>query len=278
MVGAISFPVQKHSYCILPLGGSGSSAGQVSWSHSPYRDQLYISFDSSGSESVSIKVIWKTDVLEEVDLAATKRLAQQMLLPQQAFVVIVRAPCIGVKYMFQPTPNTVMIRRFQVRFASNDYFNACREQFARYNCVIKDAMPSAAMQFSQSQLSPSFISDSQPDESPAKHAGASLPLATPLYAVPALLPPSQPAPAMAPSVPSSQIRTSDTISSFAGSTPISNLLLADDTAVEKMIMSCLNDPQFVTLVSTPPAALTTAREREPHVEVDCVVIKCLTLL
>ncbi|KAK9456676.1 hypothetical protein V1511DRAFT_219116 [Dipodascopsis uninucleata] len=133
-----SFPIQKHSYCTVPIASPSSA---VSWAHSPYRDSLLIAFDPTTSESVRIRVMWKAEVLEDVDLSETRKL----MVTQPTFVVIVRSPCIGVKYMYRTPNGSMMIRRFQLRFGSDELFSACLQQFQRYNCLIKGASGSISM-------------------------------------------------------------------------------------------------------------------------------------
>ncbi|KAK9468919.1 hypothetical protein V1512DRAFT_258218 [Lipomyces arxii] len=78
-------------------------------------------------------------------------------ITQTPFVVIVRSPCIGVRYFYKDNDGRLMTRRFQMRFATNDIFDAVLQQFEIYGCVVKGASGStpvtntSAFGFTQTQ-------------------------------------------------------------------------------------------------------------------------------
>ncbi|KAK9481906.1 hypothetical protein V1527DRAFT_478113 [Lipomyces starkeyi] len=143
-----SFPIQKHSYCKVPFN-NGPSSKSIPWTHSPYRDSLVIAFDPTVSEIVRIKVMWRSEILENVDVAAVGKLN----LSQSPLTVIVRSPCIGIKYAYREPYGQIMIRRFQIRFANDELFAACLRQFEKYGCLIKGASGLSSMSGSHSMIS-----------------------------------------------------------------------------------------------------------------------------
>ncbi|KAK9324332.1 hypothetical protein V1517DRAFT_317774 [Lipomyces orientalis] len=143
-----SFPIQKHSYCKVPFNNAPTSSS-ISWTHSPYRDSLVIAFDPTISEIVRIKVMWRSEILEDVDVAAIKKLN----ISQSPLTVIVRSPCIGIKYAFRDLYGQIMVRRFQLRFANDELFAACLRQFEKYGCLIKGASGITSMSGTQSKIS-----------------------------------------------------------------------------------------------------------------------------
>ncbi|KAK9377948.1 uncharacterized protein V1513DRAFT_435684 [Lipomyces chichibuensis] len=142
-----SFPIQKHSYCKVPFN-NGPSSKSIPWTHSPYRDSLVIAFDPTVSEIVRIKVMWRSEILENVDVAAIGKLN----LSQSPLTVIVRSPCIGIKYAYREQYGQIMIRRFQIRFANDELFAACLRQFEKYGCLIKGASGLSSMSGSPSMI------------------------------------------------------------------------------------------------------------------------------
>ncbi|KAK9246763.1 hypothetical protein V1506DRAFT_534254 [Lipomyces tetrasporus] len=143
-----SFPIQKHSYCKVPFNNAPTSSS-ISWTHSPYRDSLVIAFDPTISEIVRIKVMWRSEILEDVDVAAIKKLN----ISQSPLTVIVRSPCIGIKYAYRDLYGHIMVRRFQMRFANDELFVACLRQFEKYGCLIKGASGITSMSGTQSKIS-----------------------------------------------------------------------------------------------------------------------------
>ncbi|KAK9349543.1 hypothetical protein V1522DRAFT_396776 [Lipomyces starkeyi] len=143
-----SFPIQKHSYCKVPFN-NGPSSKSIPWTHSPYRDSLVIAFDPTVSEIVRIKVMWRSEILENVDVAAVGKLN----LSQSPLTVIVRSPCIGIKYAYREPYGQIMIRRFQIRFANDELFAACLRQFEKYGCLIKGASGLSSISGSHSMIS-----------------------------------------------------------------------------------------------------------------------------
>ncbi|KAK9432401.1 hypothetical protein V1505DRAFT_365464 [Lipomyces doorenjongii] len=143
-----SFPIQKHSYCKVPFN-NGPSSKSIPWTHSPYRDSLVIAFDPTVSEVVRIKVMWRSEILENVDVAAIGKLN----LSQSPLTVIVRSPCIGIKYAYREPYGQIMIRRFQIRFANDELFAACLRQFEKYGCLIKGASGLSSTSGSHSMIS-----------------------------------------------------------------------------------------------------------------------------
>ncbi|KAK9370003.1 hypothetical protein V1509DRAFT_618237 [Lipomyces kononenkoae] len=143
-----SFPIQKHSYCKVPFNNAPSSKS-IPWTHSPYRDSLVIAFDPTISEIVRIKVLWRTEILENVDVADIRKLN----ISSAPLTVIVRSPCIGIKYAYREQYGQIMVRRFQMRFANDELFTACLRQFEKYGCLIKSASGLSPMPDSQGMIS-----------------------------------------------------------------------------------------------------------------------------
>ncbi|KAK9240702.1 hypothetical protein V1525DRAFT_394711 [Lipomyces kononenkoae] len=143
-----SFPIQKHSYCKVPFNNPPSSKS-IPWTHSPYRDSLVIAFDPTVSEIVRIKVLWRSEILENVDVADIKKLN----ISSAPLTVIVRSPCIGIKYAYRELYGQIMVRRFQMRFANDELFTACLRQFEKYGCLVKSASGLSSMPGSQSIIS-----------------------------------------------------------------------------------------------------------------------------
>ncbi|ODQ75729.1 hypothetical protein LIPSTDRAFT_68353 [Lipomyces starkeyi NRRL Y-11557] len=93
--------------------------------------------------------MWRSEILENVDVAAIGKLN----LSQSPLTVIVRSPCIGIKYAYREPYGQIMIRRFQIRFANDELFAACLRQFEKYGCLIKGASGLSSMSGSHSMIS-----------------------------------------------------------------------------------------------------------------------------
>ncbi|KAJ5583333.1 hypothetical protein N7535_001953 [Penicillium sp. DV-2018c] len=103
-------------------------AGPLHWTHIQGNGDLTCSFDKFvDSDSIPSRLIQKVsrgeEILEQLDLVYFVRMAalQAQLVPppKPQFAVVVKAPCLAVKY-----PHGMnMVRRFQIKFTSErDYF------------------------------------------------------------------------------------------------------------------------------------------------------------
>ncbi|KAJ5328044.1 hypothetical protein N7452_008434 [Penicillium brevicompactum] len=128
-----SFPAQVHHFTIAKFSHTTTlidHVGPLTWNHVTGNGELHCIFEkiadpSLVSSSLTQKVLRGNDMLEQVDLVYQIRLAamsaQLVPIPKSHFAVVVKSPCIAVKYPERETH----IRRFQIKFSTeHDYFMA----------------------------------------------------------------------------------------------------------------------------------------------------------
>ncbi|KAJ5835734.1 hypothetical protein N7447_001760 [Penicillium robsamsonii] len=127
-------------------------AGPLTWNHIPGNGDLACIFEKFlGSGLVPSKMIQKVvrgdGILEQLDLVFFTRMAamQAQLIPppRSHFAVVVKSPCLAVKYPYGGT----QIRRFQIKFTTErDYFTALA-LLGEINCPLTEGkIPVPAMQ------------------------------------------------------------------------------------------------------------------------------------
>ncbi|KAK9450248.1 uncharacterized protein V1518DRAFT_413348 [Limtongia smithiae] len=155
MPGGTTVSVQKHSHATVPFSAQPANH-LIPWVHSPYRDSLVLVFCDPPSPLPAgrIRVLWRTHVLEDVDLAAAAAFSGEN---QPALSVIARTPCIGVKFTCRARDGSLLIRRFQLRFESDDTFGSALAEFERRNATIRGAALTSNMSILDSQFSASSL-------------------------------------------------------------------------------------------------------------------------
>ncbi|KAL5357457.1 hypothetical protein BJX96DRAFT_16419 [Aspergillus floccosus] len=124
--------------------------GPFNWSHIPGDGNMIgiferITTSPSTAKCLLLKIAHNNHVLEEVDLAYFTREAMTQSQPEQpsqlmpVFAVVVKLPCLAVKY-----PNaTGWVRRFQIKFSQDaDYYKAL-SILSDINCPFTEANSSS---------------------------------------------------------------------------------------------------------------------------------------
>ncbi|KAJ5513384.1 hypothetical protein N7463_002936 [Penicillium fimorum] len=133
--------------------------GPLTWNHIPGNGDLACIFekflDSGPVPSKMIQQVVRGDeILEQLDLVFFTRMAsmQAQLIPppRSHFAVVVKSPCLAVKYPYGGTRYrllTAQIRRFQIKFTTErDYFTALA-LLNEINCPLTEGkIPVPAMQ------------------------------------------------------------------------------------------------------------------------------------
>ncbi|OJJ30468.1 hypothetical protein ASPWEDRAFT_748392 [Aspergillus wentii DTO 134E9] len=123
-------PLAKFSHAATSI----SHSGPLSWSHIIGNGDIISVFEKRPGATLStarilLRVSRDCDILEEIDIAyfAREAVAQAQSRqighghPKPIFAVIVKSPCLAVKY---PSGGT-SVRRFQIKFSSDrDYYTA----------------------------------------------------------------------------------------------------------------------------------------------------------
>ncbi|OQE46606.1 hypothetical protein PENCOP_c001G01619 [Penicillium coprophilum] len=132
--------------------------GPLTWNHIPGNGDLACIFEKSlDSGPIPSKMIQKVvrgdGILEQLDLVFFTRMAgmQAQLIPppRSHFAVVVKSPCLAVKYPYGGTHHlpTPQIRRFQIKFTTErDYFTTLA-LLGEINCPLTEGkIPVPAMQ------------------------------------------------------------------------------------------------------------------------------------
>ncbi|KAJ5346674.1 hypothetical protein N7541_009156 [Penicillium brevicompactum] len=150
-----SFPARVHHFTLAKFSHTTTlidHVGPLTWNHVTGNGELHCIFEkiadpSLVSSSLIQKVLRGNDMLEQVDLVYQIRLAamsaQLVPIPKSHFAVVVKSPCIAVKYPERETH----IRRFQIKFSTeHDYFMALA-LLGEINCpLIEGNSPVPAIQ------------------------------------------------------------------------------------------------------------------------------------
>ncbi|KAJ5418033.1 uncharacterized protein N7487_001583 [Penicillium crustosum] len=122
----LRLPIAKFSHTTTAI----DHVGPLTWNHVPGNGDLTCIFEKfldSGSMPSRIvqKVVRGDDILEQLDLVFFTRMvgmqAQLIPPPRSHFAVVVKSPCLAVKYPH----SEIHIRRFQIKFTTErDYFMA----------------------------------------------------------------------------------------------------------------------------------------------------------
>ncbi|KAJ5129583.1 uncharacterized protein N7515_005622 [Penicillium bovifimosum] len=126
---------------------STDHVGPLNWTHVHGNGDItctfdkYLDLDSIPSRLIQ-KVFQGDDLLEQLDLVFFVRMAamQAQLVPppKSQFAVVVKSPCLAVKY-----PHGTNIRRFQIKFTSErDYFTVLT-LLGEINCPLTEGKPPA---------------------------------------------------------------------------------------------------------------------------------------
>ncbi|KAK9460535.1 uncharacterized protein V1516DRAFT_676963 [Lipomyces oligophaga] len=167
----VSIPVQRYTYCSTSLKDNRSSQ-QLPWIHSPYRDSLFIIFDSRYSDIPRLRLIWQnkdlvciltwnmstlSDMYLQENICLDTVLRSKVVVEEKgslpAFSILARSPLIGVKVISLESEPQNEVRRFQLRFQNEENFKTCLNEFSKYNCIIKHTgFSDSSMIYSQRQL------------------------------------------------------------------------------------------------------------------------------
>ncbi|KAJ5383759.1 hypothetical protein N7517_001670 [Penicillium concentricum] len=144
----LRLPIAKFSHTTTAI----DHVGPLTWNHIPGNGDLACIFekflDSGPVPSKMIQKVVRGDgILEQLDLVFFTRMAamQAQLIPppRSHFAVVVKSPCLAVKYPYGGTH----IRRFQIKFTTeSDYFTALA-LLGEINCPLTEGkIPVPAMQ------------------------------------------------------------------------------------------------------------------------------------
>ncbi|RMZ77221.1 hypothetical protein DV738_g4458, partial [Chaetothyriales sp. CBS 135597] len=138
--GPLLLDLAKYSYATLPM----NSVGPVPWIHISNTVSLVALFETRRSlggqgdvqEKSIFKVLKDPEIMEELDLQALARESQLAVersddaiqhSKDQNVAVITRAPVIAIKYPL----NEREVRRFQIRFQSDEHYYEAMKLFSR---------------------------------------------------------------------------------------------------------------------------------------------------
>ncbi|QQK42520.1 hypothetical protein Pdw03_6421 [Penicillium digitatum] len=126
--------------------------GPLTWNHVPGKVDLVCIFEKFlNLESVPSKMIQKVvrgdSILEQLDLVFFIRMAEiqaQLIPPPRShFAVVVKSPCLAVKYPHSETH----IRRFQIKFTTEREYFAALTLLGEINCPLTEGkIPVPALQ------------------------------------------------------------------------------------------------------------------------------------
>ncbi|KUM59783.1 hypothetical protein ACN42_g7350 [Penicillium freii] len=144
----LRLPIAKFSHTTTAI----DHVGPLTWNHVPGNGDLACIFEKfldSGSMPSRLiqKVVRGDSILEQLDLVFFTRMvgmqAQLIPPPRSHFAVVVKSPCLAVKYPHGETH----IRRFQIKFTTErDYFMALT-LLGEINCPLTEGkIPVPAMQ------------------------------------------------------------------------------------------------------------------------------------
>ncbi|KAK9383146.1 uncharacterized protein V2V93DRAFT_403343 [Kockiozyma suomiensis] len=155
---ACFFSVVRYSHCSVPID-STIPTSHLPWIHSSYRDSLAIHFDSSVSNYDKVNIMWRSQVLETVDLPTKSK------NPADSPVVIIAStPRIAIKTTAVDTEKRLTSRRIQIRLEDERAYTLCLAEFEKRNCIIKKVI-GPANSISNSQM----LSNSQPEFPSSQH-------------------------------------------------------------------------------------------------------------
>ncbi|CAI7661394.1 unnamed protein product [Penicillium manginii] len=134
----------KFSYTTTPV----DHPGPLSWSHINGNGDLVCIFDKfaatgSASSKTLMKVIRNDYVLEQLDIArlVQSNLSQNGSAAKSSFAVVVKSPCLAVKY-----PQNGSIRRFQLKFLADRDFYTALSLLSEIDCPITEGNATAVQQ------------------------------------------------------------------------------------------------------------------------------------
>ncbi|RAH42259.1 uncharacterized protein BO95DRAFT_371194 [Aspergillus brunneoviolaceus CBS 621.78] len=136
-----------------------SHRGPLNWGHIIGNNDLTATFEkpratnSLSGNSIVLRIFRFHDTMEELDLsffamAATKTPSQpaQGQASKPSFAVVVKLPCLAVKY-----PRGNMIRRFQIKFSAEKDYYAALAILSEINCPFSEASPAPIHKQTSSQ-------------------------------------------------------------------------------------------------------------------------------
>ncbi|KAJ5899486.1 hypothetical protein N7495_004230 [Penicillium taxi] len=219
------FSIAKFSYTSTSVDHSGPLA----WTHVNTNGDLQCIFEKiagstlTGPPRLLLRVIRNDGILEQIDLLHFVRIFSNFSSPangprptKQLFAVVVKSPCLAVKY----PQSASYVRRFQIKFSrATDYFNALAH-LSEINCpLIEGSMSQAPRRQTSSSTWASSVqmSAASVDESHAMTSSHTTPI--PFFAMPSYAPGSITTPDPPPS---SCTSTSYQRSIYQGPPPVYN--------------------------------------------------------